>query len=82
MVSLQFEPVDAKVFVEHPVPRWPSCTHVLSGVHVNSPPIITFYIFSCHGDILIRYWDIFITETSELSFFTKTDSNTIEVDLF
>ena len=38
VVSLQFEPVDARVLVEHPVPRCPSCTPVLFGVHVNSPP--------------------------------------------
>ena len=64
VVSLQFEPVDARVLVEHPVPRCPSCTPVLFGVHVNSPPpppapdkyfiIIPCEtnIFSCHGDIL------------------------------
>ena len=34
-VSLQFEPADARVLVEHPVPRCPSCTPVLFGVHVN-----------------------------------------------
>ena len=44
MVSLQFEPADARVFVEHPVPRWPSRTHVPFGVHINSPPIITLNI--------------------------------------
>ena len=89
VVSLQFEPADASSFVEHPVPRWPSCMHVLFGVHVNSPPIITLNIircetniFSCHGDILIRYWNIFITVTSEQSLFTETASNTIEVYLF
>ena len=38
VVSLQFEPADARVLVEHPVPRCPSCTPVLFGVHVNSPP--------------------------------------------
>ena len=37
VVSLQFEPADARVLVEHPVPRCPSCTPVLFGVHVNSP---------------------------------------------
>ena len=63
VVSLQFEPADARVLVEHPVPRYPRCTPVLFGVHVNSPPppapdnyfIITSCetnIFSCHGDIL------------------------------
>ena len=61
VVSLQFEPVDARVLVEHPVPRCPSCTPVLFGVHVNSPPPPHKYfiiipcetnIFSCHGDIL------------------------------
>ena len=36
VVSLQFEPADARVLVEHPVPRCPSCTPVLFGVHVNS----------------------------------------------
>ena len=63
-VSLQFEPVDARVQIEHPVTRCPSCTPVLFGVHVNSPPpppppdkyfiIIPCEtnIFSCHGDIL------------------------------
>ena len=58
MVSLQFEPADAGVLVEHPVPRCRSCTPVLFGVHVNSPdkyfiiiPCET-NIFSCHGDIL------------------------------
>ena len=35
VVSLQFEPADARVLVEHPVPRCPSCTPVLFGVHVN-----------------------------------------------
>ena len=64
VVSLQFEPVDARVLVEHPVPRCPSCTPMLFGVHVNSPPppppdkyfiIIPCEtnIFSCHGDILL-----------------------------
>ena len=38
VVSLQYEPADARVLVEHPVPRCPSCTPVLFGVHVNSPP--------------------------------------------
>ena len=38
VVSLQFEPADARVLVEHPVPRCPSCTPVLFGVYVNSPP--------------------------------------------
>ena len=38
VVSLQFEPADAKVLVEHPVPPCPSCTPVLFGVYVNSPP--------------------------------------------
>ena len=38
VVSLQFEPADARVLVEHPVPRCPSCTTVLFGEHVNSPP--------------------------------------------
>ena len=66
VVSLQFEPADARVLVEHPVPRCPSCTPVLFGVHGNSPPsppppppdkyfiIIPCEtnIFSCHGDIL------------------------------
>ena len=55
---LQFEPADARVLVEHSVQRWPSCTHVLFGVQVNLPPIITLNIipretniFSCHGAI-------------------------------
>ena len=34
VVSLQFEPADARVLVEHPVPRCPSCTPMLFGVHV------------------------------------------------
>ena len=38
MVSLQFEPADAKVLVEHSVPRCPSCTPMPFGVHANSPP--------------------------------------------
>ena len=38
VVSLQFEPADARVLVEHPVPRCLSCTPVLFSVHVNSPP--------------------------------------------
>ena len=38
VVSLQFEPADARVLVEHPVPRCPSCMPVLFGVHVNSHP--------------------------------------------
>ena len=37
VISLQFEPADARVLVEHPVPRCPSCTPVLFCVHVNSP---------------------------------------------
>ena len=44
VVSLQFEPADARELVEHPVPRCPSCTPVLFGVQVNSspqPPIST-----------------------------------------
>ena len=69
VVWLQFEPADARVLVEHPVPRCPSCTPVLFGVHVME-------IF------LISYWNISITVTSEQSFFTKTASNTIEVDIF
>ena len=60
VVSLQFEPADARVLVEHPVPRCPSCTPVLFCVHVNSPPTDKYFIiipcetniFSCHGDIL------------------------------
>ena len=35
VVSLQFEPADVRVLVEHPVPRCPSCTPVLFGVHIN-----------------------------------------------
>ena len=38
VVSLQFEPADARVLAEHPVPRCPSCTPVLFDVHVNTPP--------------------------------------------
>ena len=39
VVSLQFEPADAaRVLIEHPLPRCPSCTPVLFGVHVDSPP--------------------------------------------
>ena len=43
VVSLQFEPADARVLVENPVPRCPSCTPVLFGAHVNFPlpPIST-----------------------------------------
>ena len=66
VVSLQFEPADARVLGEHPFTRCPSCTPVLFGVHVDSPPphppptpdkyflIIPCEtnIFSCHGDIL------------------------------
>ena len=61
VVSLQFEPADARILVEHPVPRCPSCTPMLFGVHVNSPPPPDKYliiipcetnILSCHGDIL------------------------------
>ena len=63
-VSLQFEPADARVLVEHLVQRCLRCTPVLFCVHVNSPPpppppdnyfiIIPCEtnIFSCHGDIL------------------------------
>ena len=65
-VSLQFEPADARVLVEHPVPRCPSCTPVLFGVHVNSPPHNYFIIipcetniFSCHGDILYSLLEYF-----------------------
>ena len=60
VVSLQFEPADARVLVEHPVPRCPSCMPVLFGVHINRPPPHKYFIiipcetniFSCHGDIL------------------------------
>ena len=59
VVSLQFDPADARVLVEHHVPRCPSCKPVLFGVHVKSPPHMYFIIipcetniFSCHGDIL------------------------------
>ena len=60
VVSLQFKPADARVLVEHPVPRCPSCTPVLFGIYVNSPPPHKYFIiipcetniFSCHGDIL------------------------------
>ena len=68
VVSLQFEPADAMVLVEHPVPRCPSCTPVLFVVHVNSPPLnpppppppdkyfmtipCEANIFLCHGNIL------------------------------
>ena len=38
VVSLQFKPADARVLVEHPVPRCPSCTPELFGDHFNSPP--------------------------------------------
>ena len=63
-VILGFEPADARVLVEHPVPRCPSCTPMLFGVDVNPlppphPPDKYFIIipcetniFSCHGDIL------------------------------
>ena len=44
VVSLQFEPADARVLVEHPVPRCPSCTPVLFGVHVNSPASNTIQV--------------------------------------
>ena len=92
VVSLQFEPADARVLVEHPVPRCPSCTPVLFGVYVNSPPPLPppdkysiiipceTNIFSCHGDILTSLLEYF--HHSDQSFFTKTASNTIEVDLF
>ena len=68
VVSLQFEPADARVLVDHPVPRCPSCTPVLFGVHVNSPPSPDNYfiiipcetnIFSCHGDILYLLLEYF-----------------------
>ena len=55
MVSLHFETVDARVLEEHPVPRCPSCTPVLFGVHVNKYFIIIpceTNIFSCHGEYL------------------------------
>ena len=39
VVSLQLEPADARVLVEHPVPRCLKCTPVLFGVHVNSHPL-------------------------------------------
>ena len=61
VVSLQYEPADARVLVEHPVPCCPSCTPMLFGVRGNSPPPPRQYfiiipcetnIFSCHGDIL------------------------------
>ena len=94
VVSLQFEPADTRVLVEHPIPRCPSCTPVLFCVHVNSPsthphtppppPISTFNnTFSLAMEIfLIRYLNIFITVTSKQSFLTNTASNTIEVDIF
>ena len=81
VVSLQFEPADARVLVEHPVPRCPSCTPVLFGTRQFPPP--PPLRFSRAMEIfLIGYWNIFITVTSEQNFFTKTASNTIEVDLF
>ena len=97
VISLQFEPADARVLVEHPVPRCPSCTPVLFCVHVNSPapshpppppPPDKYFIiipcetniFSCHGDILTSLLEYF--HHSDVSFFTKTASNTIEVDQF
>ena len=52
MVSLQFEPADARVLVEHPDPRCPSCTPVLFGVHVNShpPPLCIAPTQVCGGE--------------------------------
>ena len=81
-------------WVEHPVPRCQSCTPVLFGVHVNSPPpppppdkffiIIPCEtnIFSCHGDILNSLLEYFHHSDVRTEYFTKTASNTIEVDLF
>ena len=37
VVSLQFEPADARVLVEHPVPRCPSCTPCFL-VYTSIPP--------------------------------------------
>ena len=71
VVPLQFEPADARVLVEHPVPRCPSCTPVLFDVHVNSPPPPINYfiiipcetnIFSCHGDILYSLFEYFLSQ--------------------
>ena len=67
VVSLQFEPADARVLVEHPVPRCPGCTPVLFGVHDNSPPPPNYFIiipcetniFSCHRDILYSLLEYF-----------------------
>ena len=41
VVSLQFEPADARVLVEHPVPRCPSCTPcflVYTSIRPPPPP--------------------------------------------
>ena len=75
VVLLQFEPADAaRVLIEHHLPRCPSCTPVLFGVHVDStpppsppPPPDNYFIiipcetniFSCHGDILYSLLEYF-----------------------
>ena len=41
VVSLQFEPADARALVEHPVPRCPSCTPVYTSIPPPPPPIST-----------------------------------------
>ena len=70
VVLLQFEPTDARVLVEHPVPRRPRCMPVLFG----PPPPKKYFIiipcetniFSCHGDIL----------NSLLEYFHRSDVRT------
>ena len=86
VVSLQFEPADARVLVEHPVPRCPSCMPVLFGIHVNSPPPPPH--FSNTDPLCIAPTQVCVCVRGVggvkigQSFFTKTTSNTIEVDLF
>ena len=82
VVSLQLEP-DARVLVEHPVPRCPSCTPVLFGVHVNSPPPLPppppprpdkyFIIIPCETNIFSCHGDIL---NSLLEYFHHSDVRT------
>ena len=54
VVSLQFEPADARVLVEHPVPRYPSCTPVLFGVHVFEMAHLALIFFLSFLDLNLK----------------------------
>ena len=83
VVSLQFEPADARVLVEHPVPRCPSCTPMLFGVHVNSPaplppptPDKYFIIIPCETNIFSRAMETFLIRYWLLEYFHHSDVRT------